>query len=769
MRNASNQPITLRLLKALMYKVPIYIYAKDNNHRITYANRRLLEMCGLSEQELLGKTSAVVKTLSGKSYLKRSRCYDEKVLKTGTSLYNILEWFKSAEGKCHFRSWKLSLVNGRETSGLLSVSLDVTGEITKEDHLEDQQTLLQTVMDIVHHPLWFKDVSGKYGYHNKAFESFLGQTELIGKTPYDVLPQYLAHFHDEQDTEIINKAVAVSYKAPGYPLRSEYTVINKKVPFLRANGKIGGVVGMIIEAPDERRRNDSLADIFFKHADQGVLVLDECRIIDCSDVAQQMLDRTRDELVSMDIGSLVPDYQPDGSSSEDAICQTLENTADPGYRRHEIIFRKGDQSLLHARVCALPFQDGGKTLMCALLEDISDRRRMESVLQQSRSLIDTMIESSKDGVALVRRDGDVVKTNGALDALFSEGEIYLLPNDEIAKSLRSLISLLPVPSRAVELRGITRSRERKYVEVSVREVNYGGNETLLVTSRDLTREALSDERVIFDWTQNRKLAGYLSEPIFEIHSDGTVRYFNRAARNLFGYSMQFFADGTRNILSFIAPEDRSRFCKSLSSLACGERNGAISYTGLKADGTRFKVTVLSVPVNIKADGHMHFRGIIRGAAHADAEIPRSGDSTYEYLYKAVFENSGGAIVIIEQTLSVTSANAYFHRLTGHCRDGMQASLNIADFLDHRSVKRIERFTKKLPCTDQPDLFEATVLERGGERRRVFVTINVIPETMQYVLSLIESAVQHPLPLCADMKPVVRPDDEFPSDKVRFAG
>lgn len=80
------------------------------------------------------------------------------------------------------------------------------------------------LLDAIPAPLFLRDCAGKYLACNRAFEVFLGKTrkEIIGRSPFDFLPQETALAHCLRDQELLDQRQALVYTArvydqPGMP------------------------------------------------------------------------------------------------------------------------------------------------------------------------------------------------------------------------------------------------------------------------------------------------------------------------------------------------------------------------------------------------------------------------------------------------------------------------------------------------------------------------------------------------------------------------
>lgn len=108
-------------------------------------------------------------------------------------------------------------------------------------------------------------------------------------------------------------------------------------------------------------------------------------------------------------------------------------------------------------------------------------------------------------------------------------------------------------------------------------------------------------------------------------------------------------------------------------------------------------------------------------------------------YRAVFENSGTAILIIEEDMTIRRCNQEFLRLTGSARPDVEGIKSLKEFVHHEDVQKIcERHQFRRQHRDQgAQQYEARVLTRTGTIRSVRITADGIPGTMKSVVSLVD--------------------------------
>ncbi|HBC86698.1 MAG TPA: hypothetical protein DCZ94_07080 [Lentisphaeria bacterium] len=118
----------------------------------------------------------------------------------------------------------------------------------------EQFDFLNTLIETIPAPVFYKDRQGKYTGCNKSFEEFLGvsKNEIIGKSVHDIAPMDIAEEYFRRDEEL--------FRNPGQPQVYEWKVKTRKlglrqVVFSKATfndykGNVSGLIGVILDITD---------------------------------------------------------------------------------------------------------------------------------------------------------------------------------------------------------------------------------------------------------------------------------------------------------------------------------------------------------------------------------------------------------------------------------------------------------------------------------------------------------------------------------------
>ncbi|BAZ66689.1 MAG: PAS domain S-box protein [Pelatocladus maniniholoensis HA4357-MV3] len=144
---------------------------------------------------------------------------------------------------------------------------DITKRKQAEAALQEQLDFLQVLIDTIPTPVFYKNAEGFYLGCNKAFEEVLGlkKEQIIGKTESDLSPKELAEKYQQADTNLFVQRGVQSYEdSVMYKDGKKHNVIFYKATFCKADGSLGGLVGVILDISDRKRTEEALR--VFVHA-----------------------------------------------------------------------------------------------------------------------------------------------------------------------------------------------------------------------------------------------------------------------------------------------------------------------------------------------------------------------------------------------------------------------------------------------------------------------------------------------------------------------
>ncbi len=134
-------------------------------------------------------------------------------------------------------------------------------------HLETESErlhFLQTVIDAIPTPVFYKNTEGIYLGCNRAFEVYRGlvREDLVGRSVFGIAPPELAQKYFDADAKLLAEGpgrVQVYEAGVMYADKSEHDVIFYKANFTNREGELAGLVGTLLDITDRKSAERQLA------------------------------------------------------------------------------------------------------------------------------------------------------------------------------------------------------------------------------------------------------------------------------------------------------------------------------------------------------------------------------------------------------------------------------------------------------------------------------------------------------------------------------
>lgn len=140
---------------------------------------------------------------------------------------------------------------------------DITAIKKAQEELAGQYAFLNTLLNTIPSPVFYKDAAGRYLGCNRSFESFLGlpREAIVGKTAFDIAPSDLAKTYEEADRELMSRLETQIYEnRVRHASGKVMDVIFSKAVFFDPEGKVAGLIGIINDITDLKRAEQALRD-----------------------------------------------------------------------------------------------------------------------------------------------------------------------------------------------------------------------------------------------------------------------------------------------------------------------------------------------------------------------------------------------------------------------------------------------------------------------------------------------------------------------------
>ncbi len=405
---APSDPLAeLLSLRTVLDEIGAYIYAKDLQGRYTYVNRRVLQLFGLSLDEVVGQDDSVFFDLAVSDQLRQN---DHYVLETGETVVREEVNFirTSGEKRIYWTVKKPVRDKAGHIIGMCGVSTDITEQKATAERLQQQQTLLETVLNNVDALIYMKDDQRRFVYANQKVAEVFGrdQAEIAGLRDIELVSPAIADQFWQLDQHVFatgqSQAGEECVASPDGKLRHYWS---HKVPFDLA-GPTRTLIGFSSDITElyelkEQLRLQSITDALTGLANRGHFF--ELAMQACSAAQRHQRPLT---LMMLDLDHFKDINDRHGHPAGDAVLRAIGRLLQDAVRREDFVGRVGGEEF------AVLLPDTGIAEAQALAGRILTTLREQHLVANDPHLVVT----ASIGIA-ERQRGDL-----GFDALYSRAD-----------------------------------------------------------------------------------------------------------------------------------------------------------------------------------------------------------------------------------------------------------------------------------------------------------------------------------------------------------
>jgi PAS domain S-box-containing protein len=149
------------------------------------------------------------------------------------------------------------------------------------------------------------------------------------------------------------------------------------------------------ERTAELRDSEKKFRALFESSNDAVMLLNETGFFDCNAPTLELFGcSTREEFIGKHPSEMSPPTQPDGCDSLAAAEEKIALAVETGAAKFEWLHRRIDGSQFEADVLLSSMDLHGKTVLQAVVRDISQRKRTEEAVQREQARLRRLLESS---------------------------------------------------------------------------------------------------------------------------------------------------------------------------------------------------------------------------------------------------------------------------------------------------------------------------------------------------------------------------------------
>jgi two-component system, cell cycle sensor histidine kinase and response regulator CckA len=298
----------------------------------------------------------------------------------------------------------------------LSILHDITRRKEAEKSLKETTAFLNTLLNAIPAPIFYKDTDARYIGFNKSFEEFFGQKEeeLVGKSVFDMYPSKFAEIFHAKDIELFNNPGVQVYESQLTNAEGVvHDVVFHKSTFEDSQGNVIGMIGVILDITERKLSEITLreSERFLRQSEKiartgGWKANPFTDSLYWTEGVYDICEAPKYYQPGLDEGLefYTEPYRP---VLKEAIAKTIDR-GEPFAIEAEVITTTGKRLWTEVRGL-MRVEEGEEPQVVGSFLDITDRKMAES----DRKRLSTAIEQAAEGVVITDPDGIIQYVNPA--------------------------------------------------------------------------------------------------------------------------------------------------------------------------------------------------------------------------------------------------------------------------------------------------------------------------------------------------------------------
>ncbi|MGE5421839.1 MAG: PAS domain S-box protein [Ignavibacteriales bacterium] len=254
------------------------------------------------------------------------------------------------------------------------------------------------------------------------------------------------------------------------------------------------------------------------------------------------------------------------------------------------------------------------------------------------------------------------------------------------------------------------------------------------TIRDLTEIKHFESSLQASEERYRNIIESIGEGYFEADANGFITFANSTLCESIGYSHdEIIGLHYKNVMD---TNNATQVFKAFRHVyLTGELVRDFAWEVINRDGERLLVETTVLPIQENPEKEIRgFRGIVRDVTLK--KFIEEALRTSENLYRAIFENTGTASIIIDEDTRMVLANTQMEKLSGYnSRELLGQSWQV--LIHQADLERMldYHYKRRIPGFSPPRHYEFSLVTKSGRVKNISMTIGMIPESNRSIASL----------------------------------
>lgn len=231
------------------------LFVKDDQFRYLMANDSMAKFFNKSKKKLLYKTD---QELADSSFSCPSQSSDQKALEAETPFT-----FEEHLDDKIYEITKFPILLRDNKRAIGGIMRDITVRKHSAEEIQNEKTLLRTLIDNLPDPIYVKDILGRKVVANKADLENIGaksELDVLGKTDFELFDYETAQKTLTDDLNVTQNGLAVINREEVFHVAEGHPrwLLTTKLPLKNQKGEISGLVGIGHDITEQRKARETI-------------------------------------------------------------------------------------------------------------------------------------------------------------------------------------------------------------------------------------------------------------------------------------------------------------------------------------------------------------------------------------------------------------------------------------------------------------------------------------------------------------------------------
>jgi PAS domain S-box-containing protein len=370
--------------------------------------------------------------------------------------------------------------------------------------------------------------------------------------------------------------------------------------------------------------------------------------------------------------------------------------------------------------------------------EIGERKKAEQSLRESETRLRALFGAMTDFVLVVDRDGRCIEVAPANPSLQ-----YKPDSEIIGKKMDEIFSVEKAEFFMGRIHETLSGHKPDSFEYSLdigdqtcwfsATLSPMSSERALLIARNITGMKLAESALRESEAKYRTIFEHSGTAMIFVEEDMTISLASKAFEKLTGYTKEE-VEGKKKWTEFIANRnDLEKMIEYHMMRRSDSKDVPHTYEFTVSDRDN-KTKYISASVVLIPGTNQSLASMLD---ITDQKRTQDALRESEDLYRAIFENTGTASIIVEDDSTIAIVNAEWVRLSGYSKEENEGRMKWIDFVVPEDLERMKSYhqSRRIDHNAAPRKYEFRFKRRNGEIRDMQNSVTVIPGTSRSIASL----------------------------------